>query len=316
MIDVIIPAYNSYNTIDTPLLSLAGQSIAKKLNVFIINDGSDKSYIEYVKFYKKFFNSMKELKLRKNKGSGYARRHGLNNTNSEFIFFIDSDDCLYYPYAIEELLNEIVNKNFDVVASNVLEEYDNGYGIKEHPEEYLHGKLYRRSYIKEHNINFDDSRLMEDIVFNKTILLQNPKIGYLDFVTYVWKNNENSLTRKENFIFETIGIYIKNNLNAIKSALKGSPNKEKIGECIYESIIYFYLCYISSPEKKYFIENFNTFNELVDLSSKFPISKSKKENIFETDFNEMVNYYGINVSIFNENKTSLEELIEISKKDC
>ena len=314
VIDIIVPAYNSYDTIDIPLLSLSTQSIAKKLNVYIVNDGSEKSYANYVRFYKNFFNSIKELKIKANKGSGFARKYGLKHSNAEFIVFLDSDDCLYYPFAIEKLYNQINDNKSDIVISNVLEEMENNnFIVKNYPIEYLHGKIYRRSYLKKNNINFDDSRLMEDILFNKTIFLQNPKITNLDSITYVWKNSKNSLTRKENFIFETIGIYIENNLCAIKNALKGTPNKEKISECIYECITYFYLCYICSPEKKYFTNAFKLFNDLIDLYEKFPIDEFKKKYVFSQNFNDLINYYYIDILKILDNKTSLNELIEMAR---
>ena len=45
MIDVIIPAYNSHETIEYTLMSIAMQNIVKKLNVYIIDDNSKSNYI-------------------------------------------------------------------------------------------------------------------------------------------------------------------------------------------------------------------------------------------------------------------------------
>ena len=62
MIDVIIPAYNSYETIDRTLSSLALQDFIKNINVYIVNDGSKYGYEEYVKFYSKFMNIRELIK--------------------------------------------------------------------------------------------------------------------------------------------------------------------------------------------------------------------------------------------------------------
>ena len=62
MIDIIIPAYNSHNTIEQTLFSIAYQDMAKDVNVYIVDDCSKKSYNEIVKFFSNFIN-IKELKL-------------------------------------------------------------------------------------------------------------------------------------------------------------------------------------------------------------------------------------------------------------
>ena len=56
MIDVIIPAYNSFDTIDRTLSSIALQTIVDDINVYIVNDGSDHDYREYINFYSRFMN--------------------------------------------------------------------------------------------------------------------------------------------------------------------------------------------------------------------------------------------------------------------
>ena len=56
MIDVIIPAFNAYETIDKTLASIAFQDCVDKLNVYIVDDCSKKNYSDFVKFYSNFMN--------------------------------------------------------------------------------------------------------------------------------------------------------------------------------------------------------------------------------------------------------------------
>ena len=94
MIDVIIPAYNAHNTIEKTLDSILHQTISNMLNVYVVNDCSDKNYDEIIKKYKKDIN-IKEIKISKNGGPGVARQKGIDLSNGKYILFIDSDDIFY-----------------------------------------------------------------------------------------------------------------------------------------------------------------------------------------------------------------------------
>lgn len=85
MIDVIIPAYNAHETIERTLYSIAYQRNSEDLNVYIVNDNSIKDYSKKIDFFKDFIN-IKELKLNENKGPGYARQYGLDQSNSDMLF--------------------------------------------------------------------------------------------------------------------------------------------------------------------------------------------------------------------------------------
>ena len=119
MIDVIIPAYNAHNTIYDTLYSISYQSISDLLNVYIVNDASVKDYSEIVDFFSNFIN-VKELKLDKNSGPGVARQYGIDNSNSEYIVFIDSDDVFSSTFSLSTLYKKIKNDNLDIVSFRVL----------------------------------------------------------------------------------------------------------------------------------------------------------------------------------------------------
>ena len=93
MIDVIIPAYNSHETIVKTLASLAMQLNRDELKVTIVNDGG-KDYADIVNIFKPLID-IQEIGYEENKGPGYARQYGIDNTHEEFITFIDADDTFY-----------------------------------------------------------------------------------------------------------------------------------------------------------------------------------------------------------------------------
>ena len=82
MIDIIIPAYNSHKTIVNTLLSINMQTIKDKVNVYIINDNSNKNYDEEVMLFKNRLN-IQSIDIDKNCGPGNARNVGLNSSKGE-----------------------------------------------------------------------------------------------------------------------------------------------------------------------------------------------------------------------------------------
>lgn len=67
MIDIIIPAYNAHDTIKNTLASIAMQQNAKDLNVYVIDDCSNKGYEEEVDLFKDVLN-IRLFRLEKNMG--------------------------------------------------------------------------------------------------------------------------------------------------------------------------------------------------------------------------------------------------------
>lgn len=199
MIDVIIPAYKSHSTIKRTLYSIACQKNSDDLNVYIINDNPDDNYDTEINFFKHFLK-IKELKYDKNRGPGYARQYGLNNSCGDYIVFIDSDDIFSSPLSILKMYKEIVKDDFDVLVSTFYEQsIDNIFYEYKNDSVGLHGKMFKRKFLEENNIVFPDLYSEEDNSFNQLIILYNPKVKYIEDVTYVWLYNNNSIVRKDNY---------------------------------------------------------------------------------------------------------------------
>lgn len=222
MIDIIIPAYNSKKTIKTTLDSIKKQN-NKNFEVTIVNDAGQENYEEEIKYYSKYYK-IKEIKLKENGGPGVARQYGIDNTQNEYIIFIDSDDYLYDENSIDKLEKNI--KNNDIVISNFIYERDNEITIKKKNNVWLHGKIYNRQFLEKNKIRFNNTRANEDNGFNRLIILHEPKAQFLDEVTYVYHENPNSITRKENRLYKFTGLemYSYNIEWAIKEALKKRIN--------------------------------------------------------------------------------------------
>lgn len=271
MIDVIIPAYNAHKTIERTLNSILMQNNKDELNIYIVNDASKEDYQSIIKKYDKSLK-IKEIDLKENRGPGYARQTGIDKSNSDYIVFIDADDVFYSVDSIEKLKNSFED-NTDMVSSSFYEECEDKILYHEFDRIWVHGKMYKRKFLEENNIRFKYSYSNEDNGFNQLIWLLGANIKYIKDYTYVWKYNDKSITRKNNFEYaysQQIG-YAENITYALETAIKKNSDYDKIASLVYEALLYLYFNYITYEEhidKNLFLKKFKS---LVKIYRKYPI---------------------------------------------
>lgn len=102
LISVIIPMYNSAETIIKALDSVKAQTFKCYYDVIVVNDGSMDKSQELVENYK-FDDDRLNLTLinQKNGGVSKARNAGLKNAKGDLIAFLDSDDQ-WFPDKLEK----------------------------------------------------------------------------------------------------------------------------------------------------------------------------------------------------------------------
>jgi glycosyltransferase involved in cell wall biosynthesis len=202
MIDVVIPAYNAHQTIGKAIESVIGQTFKDKIKITIVNDKSDHNYQEFIDKFKSEIE-IQEIELEQNSGPGVARRVGQERTNNPYISFMDADDVftdMLYFQGVFELLES--NKNVVVIVGDFYEEIE---PYKYHPHKkdgvWMFGKVYRREFLSRNRITFTDARSNEDTEFNlktRMYLKKDEQISYIDRPVYIWKYQQNSITRKNN----------------------------------------------------------------------------------------------------------------------
>ena len=201
MIDIIIPAYNSQDTIIRTLSSIAMQLNRDELKVTIVNDGG-KDYKDIVKIFSPLLN-IQEIGYETNRGPGYARQYGIDHTDREFIVFIDADDTFYEACSLYHMTKPLKDTSAKLLISPFLQ-------LGKNKEQqvvpanlvWVFGHVYRRSFLKEHNIQFTPTRANEDVGFNAMVYnIAMHEMGeeggkVLPLTTYEWHYNEASITRR------------------------------------------------------------------------------------------------------------------------
>lgn len=193
-LDLIIPVYNSHDTLVRALASVAVNDIDFKLKVYIVNDGSSKGYSEEAGIFKDLLD-ITIFDLDVNRGVGYARKYGLEHSDGDYVSFLDADDLIYDFKSLQTLYDLIDSKNYDYAYGAIIQE---AYGIGKVVEEHngcLHGKIYKREYLNKKNITFNPTRTSEDYSFNHLCVFGTYNFAASDEVVYIYKDNKKSLTK-------------------------------------------------------------------------------------------------------------------------
>ncbi len=301
MIDVIIPAYNAHDTIIKTLSSIALQNIKDKFNVYIVDDCSIVGYDKEVKLFKDKLN-IKLLKMKKNNGPGLSRQFAIDNSDGKYIIFIDADDLFVDCYSVENLYKSIISDNYDMAVGIMIDETLDGYYEWSNHQGNLHGKMYKREFLKKHNIRFNSSKSSEDNGFNKVVLLSNPNIVYSNSYAYLYRNNKNSITQNDslNYSFYSTEWFIYNMVWAASQAEEKNLNEKDIAIHIEHSYIYVYYTYLNNFYRddanlilkwsKSIHEYYLKYNRLLTEQEKYDLySEYQYFDIPKISFNEFLN---------------------------
>ena len=93
LFSIIIPVYNVENYLTQCLDSVVNQTF-KNIEIICVNDCSPDSCGAILAEYAKNDNRIKVITHKTNLGLGGARNTGIENSNGEYIFFLDSDDWI------------------------------------------------------------------------------------------------------------------------------------------------------------------------------------------------------------------------------
>lgn len=107
---IVVPAYNSADTLPRTLDSLLAQTSAD-FCVLVIDDGSDEEILDLIPDDSRFFG----YRFHSNQGYAAVTNHALDMVASKWVLFLDSDDSLD-PECIEVLMKRGEAENSDLVV--------------------------------------------------------------------------------------------------------------------------------------------------------------------------------------------------------
>lgn len=188
-ISIIIPVYNAGQYIEECMASLKKQTIGfENLEVIMADDRSTDNSREKMERYAQQYENVTCIYLSENSGAaGKPRNEAMKLASAEYMMFLDPDD-IYFENACEILLNEMEQKQVDLV-SGYFTTFDDTDGIleenifaKRNIEEKIYHmpedisdiakfknafccKIYRHEIIKHEKIIFPEKIIGQDSVF-------------------------------------------------------------------------------------------------------------------------------------------------------
>lgn len=136
--------------------------------------------------------------------------------------FADADDLLM-PRAVEVLHRGMVASGYNILRSSFIREQRNKADTLLQADAnvvtWRHGKIYRVKYLREINLSFLPLRTDEDAYFNIIAWNCTKERGMVNEITYIWKDNPNSITRNKDdvtYFKNTYTNYIYGQVEALK----------------------------------------------------------------------------------------------------
>ena len=259
-VDVIIPAYKAQHTILRTLASIAEQTILPDVDVTIVNDCCPNGdYHEIVEMYKPYM-SIREITLKTNGGPGVARQYGIDNTENEFFTCIDADDTFCGSIALEILREGIRTEPAVKCCSGTFYQLgEDLMHIVPHQQDmvWMFGKIYRRDFIEQYKIHFNETRANEDTGFNTWVRLlcdnNNEQIRFLNECVYYWHNKTDSITRINDGQYahdQCFCGWTDNMIYAIQNVKKVRPFSGSVSQWIVSVMLNLYYYYIETYARK------------------------------------------------------------------
>ena len=232
MTEVGIPVYKARDTLPNALDSLVAQT-KKMFLVCLSIDGDGEDYSDIIEEYERRGLHIRVIYGEENGGPGMARQRILDTTQCEYLMYLDADDMLL-PRAVETLSRVIHSNSMNVIRSSIIRE-ENGQNdeliaYNASTITWFHGKIYRVSYLRENNLRFlPGLRVEEDAYFNLVAWNYTPNRGELNEATYLWRFNNNSITRidgPDNYFLRTYNSYIFSQVEGLKTLFSLKPDTQ------------------------------------------------------------------------------------------
>lgn len=210
---IIIPAYNVEKTIDRAIKSIIKQTF-HDYEIIVINDNSRDNTSECVKKYKqvKLIENKEQLK------AGGSRNVGIENSQGEYIIFLDADDYFYDENVLAKINDNMQNATYEMLylgfIKNIDGEFKESY-IPMQEQENKENRLlkwkypnvwdvcWNREFINNNNMRFEEKRyIAEDALFYFQGIIKANKFKVIDIISHIYTINSNSLSTTTQITFE------------------------------------------------------------------------------------------------------------------
>lgn len=246
LVSVIVAAYNVERYLSQCLDSLVHQTL-KNIEIIVVNDASQDHSAEILEAYRsRYPEVVRVVTCERNKGLASVRNIGMKVARGRYLGFTDGDDWADVRMC-ERLHRRAQEHDADVVIADATVFYDDSKTFapffdqrvrqtldpalgaapfelnRDHRvmllEPVAWTKLYRRSFLEKHTLQFEEGmNSYEDICFHFSVLLKASRISLLDTPLFFYRQNRPGQisARTDRRIDEVFAVFdrIKKNLAA------------------------------------------------------------------------------------------------------
>ena len=214
---IIIPTKNNPEQVRRCVESIPDRS---DMEILVCDDNSDAEFQPGIKALCDERSNVVLIPSDRSAWAGHARNMGVDNATGDWLIFSDSDDFFDAGFwkeidAITEVSDaDIIYFNVKGVNSDTLEPAARGATYSKYVDDFVDGKknaeerlryyhmvpwgkVFRRSFIKDSNIRYDEVRASNDVMFNITAGSQAKKVEAHKILMYYVTVSTNSLTKKK-----------------------------------------------------------------------------------------------------------------------
>ena len=243
-LQILVPQYTEDETIIDPLLkslSLQQHVSFDDFSVIIVNDGSDvflsDSYLSSFPFKIDYIKA-------EHRGVSATRNRALDEASADYVMFCDADDMFFNLCGLYMIFREMKGDGFNALISVFVEETidptknETVYVNREMDTTFVHGKVYRLQFLRDHKIRFNDSlTIHEDSYFNSIARVLAGDVKYCPQTFYLWKWRDESVCRHDKkYILKTFNNMIDSNTALVKEFIERGRQREAGFYCV--SMVY------------------------------------------------------------------------------
>ncbi|MDR2912263.1 MAG: glycosyltransferase [Alistipes sp.] len=203
-VSVVIPVYNGEKYLAACLDGMMRQT-HRDLEIIVVDDGSGDRSPEIARSY-----PVKVVAFERNRGLSAARNAGMAAATGEYLHFMDVDDEINDEF-YERLAAAALATGADVACCGMVHEpkphrttlFSERRVIAETREKfrvtkagvwsYVWRYLFRRSFLTEHGLSFEEGRLVEDMPFTVPAIYHAAGVVVVPGAEYTYKLNEGSI---------------------------------------------------------------------------------------------------------------------------
>lgn len=215
LLSVIVPIYKVEDYLTQCIESLLSQSFYH-MEILLIDDGSTDGCGAICDAYEAKDTRIKSYH-KVNGGNADALNYGMGIAQGKYVAFVDGDDYINNKDAFQLLISEAIQSEADIIVGNYHKDVDGklvpakalGFDQKTDKQSidfrfagfysighlaYTWGKLYKRSFLMQHQLLMKHYVYAFDKLFNIECYIHNPDYSFISDSVYVYRSNQNSIS--------------------------------------------------------------------------------------------------------------------------